>query len=385
MSTDDLDQRLRDYAERWRSRQPPLDPTLVIASHPEAGPARPRRLPVRLVVLAPAAAAALVVAALVLVSWGDQDGQRVVAGSRTTTTEASERIAPWIDAPAPPPVPTTTTTTTLPIVTAPPCQAGDLTVVDVEVGGAMSKTSNGIRFRNAGRVACSVSGYPRGLSGTLAGRHVRIHTEQGTFFPDPRPGDLAPGDDGIVVVQTATACPEFDWDGPLYRDLSVEVPGGGSLPVPAVELNGSCGVRVGPLGLADAPRLGEEPPPPPPPPGSLASLAVRVETPSSVPAGEELRFVVTLSNPTSVPVELHPCPGYLAGFYPAGEKIEERRALNCAPVGSIPPSGKVRFEMRLRVPRQAEPGLGKLIWGMHDWGGPTGGAGVEVVAARPPG
>lgn len=372
MNTDDIDQRLRTYAERWRAAQPPVN-TAPVADAPHR-PARSRPHPL---LVAAALAAVVGVAALAVMAVAGRDGERLVAGPPTTADPTDRALVPWIDAPAPPPVPPTTTTA--PPLTGPACRAESLAVVDVVVAGAGGHTSTGVRFANSGGAPCSVSGTPPGLSGTVDGRRVAIPAGYPTYFPDPRPGDLLPGDEEIVIIQTDSACEQYPAGGPVYRDVRIEMPGGGLLAVPAIEVNASCGVAVGTVGLADAPRVGLEPRPPAAP-GSLAALEAQVESPASARPGQELRFVVTLSNGTDVPVRLVPCPGYRVTLVASGARAEERYLLNCSVIETVPPSGNIRFEIRVRVPEGAEPGTARLGWDMSDWGGPVGGTNFTLTS-----
>lgn len=113
-----------------------------------------------------------------------------------------------------------------------------------------------------------------------------------------------------------------------------------------------------------------------------------VEVPERVVFGEDLRYVVELTNDSDVPVFMEPCPVYYQAFGESGFAISRTSYLNCddAPP-EIPPGDAVRFEMKLPVDDpEALHVDSSLIWYL---GAPDGdlrtdvyvGGEVEVVPA----
>jgi hypothetical protein len=97
-------------------------------------------------------------------------------------------------------------------------------------------------------------------------------------------------------------------------------------------------------------------------------LRLHLEAPRAVAEGATLNFVVAITNPSSTPVHLDPCPVYQASLFNAGE-VRERYRLNCDQVGGIiGPERTERFAMELRVPRDfLEPIQTKLGPAIHRW------------------
>ncbi len=54
-------------------------------------------------------------------------------------------------------------------------------------------------------------------------------------------------------------------------------------------------------------------------------------------------------------------------------------ALNCEAARSIGAHARVRYEMKLRVPKGARPGAAKIGWNMDTSTGPFTGGVVEIV------
>lgn len=75
-----------------------------------------------------------------------------------------------------------------------------------------------------------------------------------------------------------------------------------------------------------------------------------LEVPEEVVFGEDLRYVVELTNESDVPVSLDPCPVYYQAFGESGFAISRTSHLNCddAPP-EISPGAALRFEMKLPI------------------------------------
>lgn len=356
--SDEMDTRLRAYAERWRAAQLPPE------SRATPGLARGRSG------VALVAAVVAIVAGVAAIVTADGDG-----GGQDVRTVHVPTVVPWVDEPAPPPAPTTTPPTA-PEPTSAPCRAEDLEASLGRTGSTMGHTFREVRLRNVGTGPCWLDGYP--TVNAVSDIGYLADQTMGTRFPDPGAGEVAPGGEGLVIFEDCSTSADWPRAAAVYRDVSLTLPGGGFLPVPTLEL--ACAI-VSRLGVADAPpRLPVTEPPPAP--GSLASLRAELAAlPERAAPGTTVRFEVVLANPTAVPVALDPCPGYSIDLEPGGAAVSA--TLNCRPAGAIPPGKSVRFEMRydLEDDAAATGGLAKLSWSMSAWGGPSTGAAVMIAEA----
>jgi hypothetical protein len=105
-----------------------------------------------------------------------------------------------------------------------------------------------------------------------------------------------------------------------------------------------------------------------------------LNSPAGVRAGGILRYTVALSNRSNAAVTPHPCPGYTQGLYTATAVVRRSFALTCSIVRAIPAHGRVRYAMRLPVPRRAKSGYAKLGWSLNTPTGPFVGRVVRVVS-----
>jgi hypothetical protein len=89
-------------------------------------------------------------------------------------------------------------------------------------------------------------------------------------------------------------------------------------------------------------------------------LVAHIAAPRTVLPGTALHYTVTLTNTSSAPYLLSPCPGYTEFL---GQKLGYSRfLLNCGPVGPIAPGASVTFAMVLQVPAQTPAGQQPLEW-----------------------
>lgn len=124
------------------------------------------------------------------------------------------------------------------------------------------------------------------------------------------------------------------------------------------------------------------------PPTTLATtfepLRPTVTGPSTAPSGGELRYVVTLENPTDAAIPLDPCPGYIEERFSTGDAqvqaVNESSMyrLNCRTVAAVPARGSVRFEVRSRVPRVEAGRTLSITWRLLA----RGHAGLDGTAFR---
>jgi hypothetical protein len=206
-----------------------------------------------------------------------------------------------------------------------------------------------------------------------------VRGTDGSFFPSPRAGNISPGRTAFLVVETDTECgalPGGGTVGPTYHHLAVTLPGGGTVPVDMRD-----GLRPGPCGLHIG-RFHVEQPTPPEPKDPLRDIRVSLRLPRTIVRGSTLVYGVRLTNPTSHPASLDPCPAYVEtlaqiqgatrmGGLPDSAQAasgtdysKASYALNCAPVGSIPAHGSVWFAMRLDVPVHEPAGRYGVGWSL---------------------
>lgn len=223
------------------------------------------------------------------------------AGGGNGTQPFVDRPAPDYEAPVlqPSPYP----------ATQPPCRASQLRATpDPNVGAAAGNVLYVVRFTNASRSPCLLGGKPVVEGLDASGGFVPLPTQEGgTYFNDPAPADIAPGETGYLNIGTANAgnCPEIP--EVTFRQLRFGFPEGW------LDTNLTITVGCGNLAISG---IGKEPGPAPEPtsaPGEPGSLQVSIDQPASVRTGETMRYTVTLSNPTDIAVSLTPCPSYTQG------------------------------------------------------------------------
>jgi hypothetical protein len=98
---------------------------------------------------------------------------------------------------------------------------------------------------------------------------------------------------------------------------------------------------------------GPEPTDPPTVPAEGLRLAL--EVPDHATAGETLRYLAALTNPTSGAIALAPCPAYRETLASSGAPLVEEHLLNCDAIPSIGPGQTVRFAMVLDIPASQLP------------------------------
>ncbi len=293
------------------------------------------------------------------------------AGSAPTSSADAVGVIPWVHAatsaptqsPPTPPAPRSTD--------ARPCTGVDVTERVDGPNGAGGHEIHYVWLRNVSTSTCVLLGYPR-VTATGAGLPDVTGTD-GSFFPTDGPANMAPGQESLLGLETDSYCaahPDGGGDGQLYHRVDVALTGGGRVLVAVKDgLDLKCGLRLTPFSV---PR-----PAPPRPP--VTTLQVSLRLPASVQPGAVLGYVVELTNPTSGPVALTPCPTYVQA---ASAPATDTETLNCAPLdGTLVAHATARFEMRMLVPRATPAGPMTLKWFLlaPDFLGGAQGS-VDVVA-----
>jgi hypothetical protein len=208
-----------------------------------------------------------------------------------------------------------------------------------------------VNFTNVSQVPCQLSGRAWVEGVDVSGRTVTLPvTGSGTYFDDPIPADIAPGDSGYLNIGMANSgnCPGAPAET-TYRSLRFQLPGGGSIPT---ELSASkaCGV-LEISGLGKEPGAVVEPGPSP---GSIGTLRVTVQDfPRQARVGTTLHFMVLLANASDVAVSLSPCPSFTQVVNVEGKLAVRSVYLNCDHVAVIPSGQTVRYAMEMDVPQDA--------------------------------
>ena len=382
---DDLDRRLREslgglpLPSAPRSLHDAMD---RLEAEPAARP-RPRWRGVLRAV--PVLAVAIVTVAFL--TWGTglrlgvSPGAAPSASSLGLATEnpkPSGSIVPWLDqtaftAPSPTPV-------VIPSGT-PTCLPSDLTA-SAGWQGATGSMAGGLEVTNVGGHPCVLEGSPRLVqlrANITILKPITYHGEATDGSSDPSviagPVLLEPGGAAGALVVWSNWCPATIL---VVTSLVVTLPSGGA---PIVAGATSPGPGIGGVPRCDAPSAGSTftayaftPVAPAEPPSVPQPASVALSVPSSVTAGADLVYYVTLTNRGTQAAPLNPCPTYSENLIVGGQALKlptvQFLLLNCAFIGpALAPGGSVNLEMRLPVPAGVVPGPVTLHWDM-DPGGP---------------
>jgi hypothetical protein len=259
-----------------------------------------------------------------------------------------------------------------------PCAGADLRVTAGPSGAYRGQATQEIRIANTGSAACHLAGFPGAqLQAPDAAPQAVGASEAAPELANARI-DLAPGDEAVMVLGTPGSCEAAN--GPQRRvskRVQLALPGGGLKLLDGVHIDTLCGratvlkfhtVENDATVAARAQRAG----------ATLQQLTGSVSAPDQAVRGGELRYVVTLTNPTATPVSLAACPAYTQSLYADGKASDSTLRLNCAAAGAqIAPKSSVSFEMRAQVPADLAPGELKLSWQLQ--GGPGAG---KIIGLR---
>ena len=284
---------------------------------------------------------------------------------------------PWIDQPASPYEPPPTPRPAKPATDARPCTASDVAARFLPRGdGATGHMLIQMRFRNISSSTCVLRGYPTQVVASQPGL-PDVTAQQRSYFPNQPTANLAPDRTAFLGLETDSMCavrPAGGPAGPPYHHVSVSVPGGGTVAVTrhSQPLDLTCGLRMTKFFVPQ--------PTQPEPHDPLGDLRASARLPRTVRAGTTLKYGVALTNPTSKPISLDRCPGYVEAVGDSsGLTVKLTYALNCTPVGAVAPGDTVLFEMRIPAPKQ--PGRYRLHWELMvpSLDGPRGFGSIQVV------
>lgn len=271
----------------------------------------------------------------------------VLGGCSGDREPGADGVVPWTDEPA-------GAAQLAQVTTAPTCRISELELPSRQQqwGGVWNDAVAGyFVIENAGRRPCTLPRPSRVTATTETG--ARTGFEVGSI-PATSPV-LDPG--GQVQVQVGSP---YDCGRPLARStgFALTFPTG-RLQVPGARMAVQCG---GTLADFSARSLGTSYSG-----GSLSGgptsrlRASMSRVPESVPPGEPVRYVVTLTNPTSAVVLLDRCPSYQEGLKGQPSSVRTYR-LNCEDVTRIGAHDSVRFAMELPTSDEVRRGAAVIDW-----------------------
>ena len=336
-----------------------------------------------------------VLAILTIALCGCAAGSHLAADTRSYLKDP----VPWISATPATLLLPTPSPTVIPVGTR-PCQTTDLHAVFGGIGAMTGgQLAASILLGNRSASACVLAGTPGVQLFDRAGHQIPLTTTVALGMPsDPVLVQPGTADVQAHIPREGVAYLEVDWqthDGagnpcvsspPDAAAVGVSLPGGRESlrvsvadPMSMVSTIAPCYSRLSVSAFQHWPA-----PEPSPTPDPLASLTIRIDTPSSVSRGSILHYTVTLQN-TGTEAVVFPteCPTY--GEWGANSVqafAKDFYVLNCRPVGSIAPGQSVRFAMQITVPSGTEPGIYTLSWqfvGVLDLNKTHGQAIVTVV------
>jgi len=273
-------------------------------------------------------------------------------------------------------------------VTPPICRLPDLYVGSSGSNGATGHVLYSIAITNHGKTACSLGGFPGVSLLTAQGKLVLLPEQQmsGGWAGGPPSPVVLPPDQAAPVPHTVSngAYFTFEWyycggtppevtaaditlpDTTGVRRVSL-VPAGPQIPSRCDDPSQGRAVLVGPIQGPNANSI------PVTPPALRVTLA---GIPDTLAAGQTIRYQVTITNDSKVPISFDTCPAYDEGFTPDGMVSY---LLNCGPVGRLEAGASATFAMEfaIRPSPKAPRGTQKFMWRLH--GSYAGGSAGKVV------
>jgi uncharacterized protein DUF4232 len=160
-------------------------------------------------------------------------------GATTTTTAATAA----------------STTSTTSGALAKPCGASDVGIGEITSDGASHHNLMYVRLKNVSQFTCSLSGFPTSVTAVDQDGHSLEHVDQGAYQPDPPAGDIQPGATGLLIIDTRTECTDANGNEThpptrMFRNFQIGLPGGGTVSLGDVVVDGTCGVAVSKFGVS---------------------------------------------------------------------------------------------------------------------------------------
>lgn len=354
----DMDQRLRDYGERWRE-------TAVAPATVNIGKLSSRRRAKRTWWLAPATAAA-VAAVIVGVQLPDT---RIPDPAQPQSTVKPTKVVPWAPLePTHPQIPTVTTAAVpdpSAAAEAPTCRASDLRA-GVEQGGAGGTSYLNVRLALVGDHPCRLDGYAQ-IRPMDNGRLVDI--------PVQRVSDDSVYREPVLVAERHPAILSLGWlsnwcTTAVHNDsiLALLPDGAGAVAFDGFGRSPFCSgnpgsgptpIRVRPFQPEHMRQSQVR--------SAYASVDVAGDLMRSAAPGGRVRFTVTLTARRQV--VLDPCPDYTIAQYGPGISRKQTFALNCAAVPYtdfqgrpyLPAGTPVRFAMETTAGTRTQD-ADKFVW-----------------------
>ncbi|MER7001461.1 hypothetical protein ABT297_00170 [Dactylosporangium sp. NPDC000555] len=311
----DLETQLRDTLTDERRALPAWDDAVARVT---AGIRRRRRR--RATIIASAAAVAVLPALIgtaLLTARGDTGQTAAPSGS----------VVPWIGQPVEEHYEVKRRS---PRSDAPACKGTDLS--------DMWTVDGTLLVGNKAMPTCTLSGRPTVTAiDTTTGQRTVVEVGALPRSPDPAhqyPATVDAGEPARLDFSVGPTCTT----AVRYRDAEIDIAGRA---YPFQGINLSCPIKLGEWYVQ--------------PPLMNAFLAVTMQAPATVAAGQPLMYTITIVNPQDRAMSLEPCPqvrqslGDSAGTY----------LLNCAP-GRLPAHSSTTFAMTIASPDR--PGKVRLRW-----------------------
>src|SRR4051794_30452882 len=285
------------------------------------------------------------------------------AGSASATpsspvpTASAPQAISWIDQPAPKLVPPDFD----PDITHPalyrPCTSVDVKVRANGWGAGMGTMAEFIYLTNISATPCTLAGSATAVLG-IAGAHEHTFplSPGGLGHPPDAVANLKPGQTGWMQITQGEEC-ATDPNGPGFLRVGLELPGGGVVVMVTkrdTAPQAGCELGITPFGTTHVT--------PPEPTYPTDPIKASITAPTSVRAGTGFDYTVTLTNPTSKPISLTPCPSYEETAFrkPDPHPDDQTYQLNCDGHRELAPHDSLSFAMHTAGigPR----GQGQILW-----------------------
>jgi hypothetical protein len=303
----------------------------------------------------------------------------VAAGCGSSSPGSAVAVVPWVNSPIPlyvaPPAKLRRYATSAPV-----CRASQLEVRQGREGVGLGNRLEELVFTNTGSGRCMLRGYPSISGVTQEGGRQRLPARHGgTYFGTLVPANLPPRGHVLLDFGTSNGICGNDQSprATVFRQLEFRLPSGGLVRAgPHVRISEVCAIDMTTFGLPADFELSR------PKLGTVGSLQVRLRLPAEVRPGGLMQYVVTLVNTSDVDVRLQPCPGYTQDVTNAvGASLRRSYRLNCDSVRNVAAHSRVRYAMRLAVPRGPQNGgYAKISWTLNTPYGPSAGGAVRVTS-----